>query len=315
MRKLAALLALTASACAGTPRADLSNPLFAGADPHAETLGGQVWIYPTGGGERGALVAWSSTDLVNWTKHGPIFRLEDARWIPDDGARVHHLWAPAIATANGRFYLYYSVGPQNPTPSRIGVAVADSPAGPFTDTGRPLVADGGNGFEAIDPMVFVDPRDGARYLYAGGSAGATLRAWLLKPDMVSIDREVPVAQPPKFTEGAFVHVRRGVYYLSYSHGSWNRGDYSVHYATGPSPLGPWTYRGALLESAGDIKGPGHHSFFTDPKSGRLMIAYHRWEKPGAEPFRGSRQVAIAPVTYRPDRTIAPIVMTGGEARR
>lgn len=312
MRRLAVLAALAASACAATPRADLSNPLFAGADPHAETLGEQVWIYPTGGGERGALVAWSSSDLTHWQKHGPIFRLSDAHWIPDDGASVHHLWAPGIARANGRFYLYYSVGPQNPTPSRIGVAVADNPAGPFVDSGKPLVT-GGNGFEAIDPMLFVDPADGTRYLFAGGSAGATLRAWIVKPDMVTIEREVPIAQPPHFTEGAFLHVRKGIYYLSYSHGSYNRADYSVHYATGPSPLGPWTYRGALLETRGPLKGPGHHSFFTDPRSGRPMIAYHRWENPGAEPFRGARQVAIEPLHYRPDGTIEPIVMTSAGA--
>jgi beta-xylosidase len=313
MRRFAAALALAASACSTTPHASApSNPLFAGADPHAEVIGDQVWIYPTGGGERGALVAWSSSDLRSWQKHGPIFALADAAWIDDDGAAVHHLWAPGLARANGRFYLYYSVGPQNPTPSRIGVAVADNPAGPFIDSGKPLVADGGNGFEAIDPMVFVDPKDGTRYLFAGGSAGATLRAWILKPDMVTIEREVPIAQPPQFTEGAFMHARGGVYYLSYSHGSYNRADYSVHYATGPSPLGPWTYRGALLETGGELKGPGHHSFFTDPKSGRFMIAYHRWERPGAEPFRGSRMVAIEPVAYRADGTIEPIRMTIGK---
>jgi len=309
VRRLGAALALAASACAATPPAPAGNPLFAGADPHAEVIGDEIWIYPTGGAGGGAFVAWSSRDLVRWQRHGPIFSLADAAWVDDDGAPVHHGWAPALARANGRFYLYYSVGPQNPTPSRIGVAVGETPAGPFVDIGRPLVT-GGDGFEAIDPVLFVDPRDGTRYLLAGGSAGATLRAWILKPDMVTIDREVPIDQPPHFTEGAFLHVRDGTYYLSYSHGRYNRADYSVHYATGPSPLGPWTYRGVLLETAGELKGPGHHSFFTDPASGRFMIAYHRWERPGAEPFRGARMVAIEPVTYRADGTIAPIRMTG-----
>ena len=117
-------------------------------------------------------------------------------------------------------------------------------------------------------------------------------------------------QPPLFTEGAFMHERGGVYYLSYSHGHYDRADYSVHYATGPSALGPWRYRGALLQSSGGIKGPGHHSFFTDPATGRFMIAYHRWERPGPEPFQGDRRIAILPVIYRADGGIIPFGTNG-----
>lgn len=306
-RLAAAAMILAAAGCTAAAREGAS--LFAGADPHAAVIDGAVWLYPTGGAGGRELVAWSSRDLGRWRKYPPILSLDDVRWVKNDGAPRHFAWAPAIAAANGRFYLYYSVGPQNPTPSRIGVAVAERPAGPFRDIGRPLVT-GGNGFEAIDPMLFVDPKDGARYLLAGGSAGATLHAWRVKPDMVTIERQVAMPQPPLFTEGAFLHERGGVYYLSYSHGRYDRADYSVHYATGPSPLGPWTYRGVLLHSAGGFKGPGHHSFFTDPATGRFMIAYHRWENPGAEPFRGQRRIAIAPVRYRPDSSIAPIVMAG-----
>jgi len=209
-------------------------------------------------------------------------------------------------------YLYYSVGPQNPTPSRIGVAVADRPEGPYRDSGRPLVT-GGKGFEAIDPMAFTDPRSGRTYLYAGGSAGARLRVWELNPDMVTIAREVNVDQPPQFTEGAFMHERNGVYYLSYSHGRWNGPDYSVHYATAPSPTGPWRYRGAILTSDARHQGPGHHSFVQMP-SGQWLIVYHRWERrPGPAPFQGERQVAIDRLTYGKDGTIRPIRMTDADA--
>lgn len=312
---VAAALALVVAGCATPPSSThTGNPLFAGADPHAEVIGREVWIYPTGGASGQELVAWSSPDLTQWQRHGPVFSFRDVAWIDDDGAPDHYAWAPGLARANGRYYLYYSVGPQKPTPSRIGVAVAEHPAGPFRDIGRPLIADGGNGFEAIDPMLFVDPKDGARYLFAGGSDGATLRAWLMKPDLVTIDREVAMPQPPHFTEGAFMHERNGTYYLSYSHGRYDRANYSAYYATGPSPLGPWTYRGVLLQTAGRLKGPGHHSFFTDPATGRFMIAYHRWENPGAEPFRGERRVAIEPIVYRPDGSIEPIRMTSGDQR-
>lgn len=304
-RFLAAAAALLLAGCA-TDRAP-GNPLFAGADPHAIAIGDEYWIYPTGG--EGRLTAWSSLDLIDWRERGTAIRMSDIDWIDDDGAPVHHLWAPSVVEANGRWYLYYSVGPQNPTPSRIGVAVGTSPEGPFVDSGRPLLS-GGNGFEAIDPMVFVDPKSGIRYLYAGGSAGATLRVFELAPDMVTIARELAVDQPPSFTEAPFMHERDGLYYLSYSHGSWNRGNYSVHYATAPSPTGPWAYRGVILESDATRQGPGHHSFLRDPRTGEWLIVYHRWEKrPSNGIFSGKRQIAIEPIGYAPDGAILPVRMT------
>jgi beta-xylosidase len=292
------------------------NPEFQGADPHAVLIDDELWVFPTGGPggswEADRFGAFSSRDLKTWRSRGEALRRDRIRWIGDDGARDHFLWAPGVARRNGKWYLYYSVGPQNPTPSRIGVAVSDRPQGPYRDSGRPLVT-GGNGFEAIDPMVFVDPRTDKAYLYAGGSAGATLRVWELNPDMIGIAREVKVDQPPMFTEGAFMHERGGIYYLSYSHGRWNGPDYSAHYATAPSPTGPWTYRGAILTSDARHQGPGHHSFVQDP-AGDWLIVYHRWESPPADaPLKGERQVAIERVRYAADGTILPIVMTDGDA--
>lgn len=309
-RSIRLLGALLAVSTAGGALAD--NPQFQGADPHAMFIHGALWIFPTGGpgGSWTAdrFGAFSSRDLKTWRSHGELIRRDQIRWIGDDGARDHFLWAPGIAQRNGKWYLYYSVGPQNPTPSRIGVAVADRPAGPYRDSGRPLVT-GGNGFEAIDPMVFTDRRSGRSYLYAGGSAGARLRVWRLKPDMMTIDREERVAQPPHFTEGAFMHERAGVYYLSYSHGHWNGPDYSVHYATAASPLGPWRYRGAILTSDAMHQGPGHHSFVKTP-SGNWLIVYHRWEQASASmPLQGERQIAIDRVKYARNGTIRPITMT------
>ena len=300
--------------------ASARNPEFQGADPHAMFIAGELWVFPTGGpGGSWAsdrFGAFSSRDLKAWQPRGEILRRDQIRWIDNDGAREHFLWAPAVATRAGKWYLYYSVGPQNPTPSRIGVAVADRPQGPYRDVGHPLVTGGayaGNGYEAIDPMVFTDPRSGTSYLYAGGSAGARLRVWQLNRDMVSLAREVPVEQPPNFTEGVFLHERNGTYYLSYSHGHWNGPDYSVHYATAPSPLGPWTYRGAILTGDARHQGPGHHSFVRTA-DGEWLIVYHRWERPpGPAPFKGERQIAIDRVRYAADGTILPIVMTDGAA--
>ena len=301
-----------AAILAATP-AHADNPQFRGADPHAIMIGSELWVFPTGGpsGSWSAdrFGAWSSADLIHWKSRGVLIRRDAIKWIGDDGAPEHFLWAPAVAARNGKWYLYYSVGPQNPTPSRVGVAVADRPEGPYQDSGKPLLT-GGNGFEAIDPMVFVDPRTRTPYLYAGGSAGATLRVFELKPDMVTIAREIAVEQPPQFTEGAFMHERNGLYYLSYSHGKWNGPSYSVHYATAPSPTGPWTYRGPILTGDKSHQGPGHHSFVE--RNGEWLIVYHRWERPPGEgPYRGERQVAIESIRYASDGSILPVKMTDG----
>ncbi|ATY34559.1 family 43 glycosylhydrolase [Sphingomonas psychrotolerans] len=301
-------LVLIAALLAGLPPAASAQEVksvFVGADPDIEAAEGRWWIYPTGGD---GLSAWSSPDKVKWTKSDPLIRLKDIAWADNDRAPRHYLWAPDMVQAAGGWYFYYSVGPQNPTPSRLGVAVCKGPAGPCTDSGKPLVT-GGKGFEAIDPAVFIDPKSKTPYLYAGGSAGATLRVWALKPDMVNIDREVPVETPPNFTEGAFVHYRKGIYYLSWSAGRWNDSSYQVHYAVALSPIGPWRYGGALLVGDRKYRGPGHHSFFEDPKDGQWYIVYHRWEgQIGDGPYSGDRRVAIQKIAYRDDGAILPIKM-------
>ena len=314
MRVIPCIAAGLALAMTGSVAA--KNPQFEGADPHAMMIGDELWIFPTGGpgGSWAAdrFGAFSSRDLKNWRPRGELIRRDQIGWIKDDGAPEHFLWAPGVATRNGKYYLYYSVGPQNPTPSRIGVAVADKPQGPYRDSGRPLIT-GGQGFEAIDPMVFPDRKSGKTYLYAGGSAGAKLRVWELKPDMVTIAREVTVPNPPAFTEGAFMHERNGTYYLSYSHGRFDGPDYSVHYATSHSPIGPWRYRGPILTSNDRHQGPGHHSFVRTP-DGRWLIVYHRWDRaPGPGPFQGERVVAIDRIDYAPDGSIRAVRMTDADA--
>jgi beta-xylosidase len=285
------------------------NPIFTAADPHAVIIDKRVWIYPTGGGPPTEFFAWSSGDLVHWKQHGPVFRLRDAAWIKDDGAPNHWAWAPCTIEDCGRYFFYYSVGPQNPTPSRIGVAVSDAPAGPFKDSSKPLLT-GDRGFEAIDPFVFRDPKTRKAYLYAGGSAGAKLRTFELNADLVSIAREVSTATPEKFTEGAFVHVWKDRYYLSYSHGNWKDHTYSVHYSISDSPEGPWRYKGAILTSDRKHKGPGHHSLIRMQDSGRWFIIYHRWNRrEGDGPYDGSRETCIDSLEHAPDGSIRTVKMS------
>lgn len=306
------LFIIARSALSALPEAPPANPVLPGADPHVIVVGNIVWLYPTHYGEQQAqLYAYASTNLQDWERHGPVLKIEDISWIADDGADTHYLWAPAVAEHHGRYYLYFSVGPQHATPSRIGVAVGDGPAGPFHDSGRPLLT-GGDGFEAIDPMVFTDPETGTAFFYAGGSAGARLRVFEMNPDRVSFAREVPVETPPHFTEAPFMHERNGVYYLSYSHGAWWNASYSAHYATSDSPTGPWNYRGVLLKSDTNHKGPGHHAFLRHPDQDLWFVVYHRWNhQRGLGPFNAARQVAIDLASYDDDGLIEPIAMTAG----
>jgi len=279
------------------------NPVFEGADPEAVLVGDTVWVYPTHG-PRQQFFVFSSRDLRVWDRHGPILDFADIGWIEENGSA----WAPGVIERNGSYWLYYSVGPK---PSHIGVASSGSPEGPFIDSGKPLLSDhNAPGFEAIDAMAFRDPVSGKYYLYAGGSAGATLRVFELNDDMVSFAREMEVETPPRFTEGAFMHHRDGIYYLSYSHGSWRHASYSVHYATSRSPTGPWTYRGAILTSDETYKGPGHHSFLFHPRTGQWLIFYHRYEGvEGPGPYQSRRVVAVDRVEYDDQGRIKPVEMT------
>lgn len=104
--------------------------------------------------------------------------------------------------------------------------------------------------------------------------------------MNAFTREVEVAQPKNFTEAPFMHERDGTYYLSCSYGKWDIDEYSVHYSTGPQPFGPWTHRGIILSISDKAKGPGHHSFVTDPESEKQLVVYHKSQAKGRGPYRG-----------------------------
>lgn len=268
------------------------------ADPHIAVFGDTFYIYPTTDGSDGwrstSFRAWSSRDLVEWKDEGVILDLpRDLSWANA------HAWAPATAEKNGKYYYYFSAA-QN-----VGVAVADSPAGPFKDPlGRPLVAkEDYRGMQTIDPMVFVDD-DGAVYLYWGQGRCKAVR---LHEDMVSFNKdEVRDLTPPGYNEGPFVHKRSGVYYLSWSEFDTRDPRYSVAYATGSSPLGPFTKApgNPILRQSGRVKGAGHHSIARIPGSDRWVIAYHRFRIPGGNGY--NRETCLSPLLYAEDGRILPV---------
>jgi beta-xylosidase len=284
------------------------SPILPGlhADPDVHHLNGEYWIYPTTDGFPGwsgtRFTAYSSKDLVHWKDHGVILDLgPDVSWADT------YAWAPAIAERDGRYYFYFCAEQQ------IGVAVADSPAGPFTDAlGKPLVAKGGS-FQGqmIDPAVFTDD-DGTSYLYWGNGRGYVVP---LNDDMVSFDAsKVKDITPDDFREGSFVIKRNGTYYFMWSEDDTRSENYHVAYATGPSPLGPWTKRGTILHKRPEygILGTGHHSVVRAPGTDDWYIVYHRFalNGPGRPGGDGThRETTVDRLTFAADGTIEPVVPT------
>lgn len=280
----------------------MRSPVLPGltADPNIVRFGDTYYIYPTTDGFAGwsgtQFKAYSSKDLVHWTDHGVILDLG-----PDIGWADSRAWAPTATAKNGKYYLYYSAD------TSIGVAVSDSPTGPFKDPlGKPLIARGVYAGQMIDPDVFTDD-DGQSYLYFGNGHAYVVP---LNDDMVSFDAsKVTEITPSGYNEGSFVIKRKGTYYLMWSENDTRDENYRVAYATGSSPTGPWTKRGVILEkdlSLG-IKGTGHHSVVQVPGTDDWYIAYHRFAIPGGDGTH--RETTIDKLAFDTDGLIKKVVPT------
>jgi beta-xylosidase len=284
------------------------SPVLPGlnADPDVHYLNGEYWIYPTTDGFNGwsgtRFKAYSSKDLLHWKDHGVILDLgADVSWA------AKYAWAPAIAERDGKYYFYFCAEQQ------IGVAVADSPAGPFKDAlGKPLVAKGGSlQGQMIDPAVFTDD-DGTSYLYWGNGHGYVVP---LNDDMVSYDAsKIEDITPDNFREGSFVIKRNGTYYFMWSEDDTRSENYHVAYATGPSPLGPWTKKGTILSKRPEygILATGHHSVVNVPGTDDWYIVYHRFAlngpgRPGGDGMH--RETTVDRMEFAADGTIKPVVPT------
>ena len=287
------------------------NPLFEGwyADPEVAVFGNEYWIYPTYShkyDEQLFMDAFSSKDLVHWTKHGHIIGQEGISWLR------RALWAPSVIEKDGRYYLFFGANDMHEEgEGGIGVAVADNPAGPFTDAlGYPLIGKVVNGAQPIDQFVFRDD-DGSYYMYYGGWGHCNMVR--LGEDLMSLvpfeDGEVfKEITPAHYVEGPFMLKRNGKYYFMWSEGGWTGPDYCVAYAVADSPFGPFERVGKILQSDPEVAtGAGHHSVLQIPGKDEWYIVYHR--HPLGATDGNNRVVCIDRMEFNEDGTIAPVKIT------
>jgi beta-xylosidase len=288
------------------------NPILPGwyADPEAHVFENTYWIYPTYSApydQQTFLDAFSSKDLVTWTKHDRVLDNANVKWAK------RALWAPSIVEKDGWYYLFFGANDiqNDQQPGGIGVARARRPAGPFEDyLGKPLIDSFHNGAQPIDQFVFKD-RDGAFYIVYGGWRHCNIArlnddftGFVPLPDG-SIFKEIT---PQGYVEGAFMLQKDGKYYFMWSEGGWTGPDYAVAYAIGTSPFGPFKRLGKILEQDPSVAtGAGHHSVLQSPDSGRYYIVYHR--RPLGERDRNRRVVCIDELRFDSRGWIVPVVIT------
>ncbi|GAB2806495.1 glycoside hydrolase family protein [Ferruginibacter profundus] len=296
------------------------NPVLDGyyADPDImySEKNKKFYIYPTSDG----FTNWSGTyfktfsspDLVHWKDEGVILDLDKGvSWAKKNA------WAPCILEkkTDGKYkYFFYFTAAQ-----KIGVAVADDPAGPFTDTGKPLVdkyPEGITGGQQIDPDIFTDPKSGKTYLYWGNMYMACAE---LNEDLVSIKAgTLKIITPDKsFREGTTVFYRNGKYYFLWSEDDTRSENYKVRYGTADSPDGSITIAANNLviakDTAAGIYATGHNSILQIPGTDEWYIVYHRFNYPnGINMGRAAgynREVCIDKLEFNADGSIKQVQPT------
>lgn len=245
---------------------------------------------------------YSTDDMVNWTEHPTPLSFKTFEWARGDA------WAAQCIERDGKFYMYVPVTDRKGE-SAIGVAVADSPYGPFYDPlGAPLVqADFGN----IDPTVFIDD-DGQAYLYWGNPNCFYVK---LNKDMISYEggihavpmkpesfgrREGNPKRATLYEEAPWLYKRKGVYYLFYAGGPIPE---HLAYATSDSPEGPWKYGSTVMAKEGGsfTNHPGIVDF-----RGKTYLFYHDASLPGGSGF--TRSVCVREMDFGRDGKVNPVKM-------
>ncbi|OQA23787.1 MAG: Xylosidase/arabinosidase [Firmicutes bacterium ADurb.Bin354] len=305
------------------------------ADPSAHVFNDKIYVYPSHdiphNGEdddEGSEYMMEDYHILSMDNpdaecvdNGEALHMKDVPWVSKQ------MWAPDAVCKDGKYYLYFPARDKEGI-FRIGVAVSDSPVGPFK-----AEPDYIKGTYSIDPATFMDD-DGRVYMYNGGLWGGQLEKWKtgtfdpeggepakdepavgplcaeladnmkeLKSDYVHIKildengEEIKAGdEERRYFEGPWMHKYNGTYYLSYSTGT----THYIVYATSKSPMGPFTYRGRILEPV--IGWTTHHSIIE--YHGKWYLFYHDCEL--SEGINHRRCVKFTELKYNEDGTIVTI---------
>ena len=283
------------------------NPIITGqftADPTARVFEGKLYLYPShdipSPIER--LKEWfcmadyhvfSSENLVDWTDHGMILSQENVPWVDSES---YSMWAPDCVYKDGKYYFYFPASPKGKKGFNVGVAIADKPYGPFKPLPEPIKGVGG-----IDPCVLLDT-DGQAYLYWSGRG---LNVAKLKDNMTELASEpVLVADVEDgFKEGPLAFKRNGKYYLTYP---WVKDKTEcLAYAMSDNPMGPFEYKGIIMEQSPTGCWTNHHSLVE--YKGQWYLFYHHNDY--SPEFDKNRSVRVDSLTFNPDGTIQLVTPT------
>ncbi len=296
------------------------------SDPAPMVHDGTMYVY-TGHDEDGADFFWmqewrvySTQDMVNWTDHGSPLALESFSWADD------RAWASQCIERNGKFYWYICAHSKLSNGMAIGVAVGDTPTGPFKDAiGKPLFENGS--WDHIDPTVLIDD-NGQAWLMWGNPQCYYLK---LNEDMISYSGELGLLDMTEEAFGGPMMSKREKgkkYKDGYVEGPWlrkvDRSKYQadpskayqllyaaggvpehISYSTAPSPVGPWKYAGEIMPLC-DTQSFTNHCGVTDYK-GHSYFFYHTGKLPGGGGF--GRSVAVEEFKYNADGSIPTIMPT------
>ncbi|MFV8338850.1 glycoside hydrolase family 43 protein [Flavobacterium sp. LB3P21] len=286
----------------------INNPVIKGkytGDPSALVYKDKVYLY-AGHDEApndfnfykmNEWLVYSSSDMVNWQEHPVPLKVTDFAWAKSDA------WAAQVIERNGKFYWYVTVEHGTIPGKSIGVAVSDSPTGPFKDAlGKAIITNDMTtktsiSWDDIDPTVIID-NDGQAYLFWGNTVCHYAK---LKANMVELDGPIQTISLPNFTEAPWIHKKKDWYYLSYAY----QFPEKIAYAMSKSINGPWEYKGILNEIAGNSN--TNHQSIIEFKGKDYFIYHNGATQPNGGSFR--RSVCIDRLYYNEDGTLKRVIMT------
>ena len=225
----------------------------------------------------------STSDAKTWELHEKSFVNDETLYAPDTWYK------------DGKYYLYYDIPNGNEY-----VAVSDSPVGPFTD-GVQI-----EGPEQIDPNIFIDDDGQAYYFWGQFSAkGAKMNPDLKTLDWSTYKDGLVTEEEHFFHEGSFVFKRGDWYYFTYADISQKERPTSIGYAMSKSPMGPYEYKGIIVNNAGcDPESWNNHGSLVQ-FGDQWYVLYHR----STHNSRMMRKACIEPITFNEDGTISQVEMT------